>query len=149
MPMRLKTPLPSLDGVTEWIQGEPDLEAAQGKPLLIYFWAMSCHICHENMPKLQAWRDNYVPKGLQMISIHCPRMKEDTNIEKVKSAIEECGIVEPCGIDNMHKVKKAFDNDLWPAYFIFDGKGNLKRRAAGKAGLAMLGPVLDKMFDQS
>jgi len=147
MPMRLKTPMPPLDGVTEWINGEPDLEALKGKPLLVYFWAVSCHICHENMPKLQAWREEFVPKGLNMIAIHCPRMQSDTDVDKVKEALKEYGIVEPCGIDNKHAVKKAFDNDLWPAYFIFDSDGLLKRRAAGNAGLSMLEPILEKMFE--
>ena len=147
MPMRLKTPMPPLDGVTEWLNAEPDLEALKGKPLLIYFWAVSCHICHENMPKLQTWREEFVPKGLNMIAIHCPRMQSDTDLEKVKEALKEYGIVEPCGIDNKHAVKKAFDNDLWPAYFIFDSEGLLKRRAAGNAGLSMLEPILEKMFE--
>jgi thiol-disulfide isomerase/thioredoxin len=146
MPMRLKTPMPSLEGVTEWVHGQPDPEELKGQPVLIYFWATSCHICHENMPKLQAWRDLYVPKGLKMISIHCPRMKTDTDMEKVKASIDECGIIESCGIDNMHRLKKAFDNDLWPAYFLFDKEGNLKRRAAGNAGLGMLQPILTEMF---
>lgn len=147
MPMRLKTPLPSLEGVTEWLNGKPDMDAIQGQPLLVYFWAVSCHICHDNMPRLQTWRETYVPKGLKMIAIHCPRMKTDTEIAKVKAAMEEYGIVEPCGVDNMHKVKKAFDNELWPSYFIFDAAGQLKRRAAGNAGLSMLEPILEKMFD--
>jgi thiol-disulfide isomerase/thioredoxin len=145
--MRLKTPLPSLEGVTEWLNGKPDMDAIQGQPLLVYFWAVSCHICHDNMPRLQTWRETYVPKGLKMIAIHCPRMKTDTEIAKVKAAMEEYGIVEPCGVDNMHKVKKAFDNELWPSYFIFDAAGQLKRRAAGNAGLSMLEPILEKMFD--
>ena len=148
MPMRLKTPMPSLEGITEWIHNEPDLETLKGQPVLIYFWAASCHICHDNMPKLQSWRDTYVPKGLKMISIHCPRMKADTDIEKVKTSVEECGIVEACGIDNMHKAKKAFDNELWPAYFLFDSEGNLKRRAAGNAGIGMLQPILEEMFPE-
>lgn len=147
MPMRLRTPLPSLDGVTEWLNGEPDLTEIKGSPLLIYFWAVSCHICHENMPKLKAWRVKFVPKGLKMIAIHCPRMKSDTDVEKVREALAEYGIVEPCGVDNLHKVKNAFDNDLWPAYFIFDEDGNLKRRAAGNAGISMLEPILEEMFD--
>ncbi len=147
MPMRLRTPLPPLDGVTEWLNGEPDLEAVKGSPLLVYFWAVSCHICHENMPKLQAWREEFVPKGLKMIAIHCPRMKSDTDVEKVKESLAEYGIVEPCGVDNLHKVKKAFDNDLWPAYFIFDEESNLKRRAAGNAGISMLEPILEEMFE--
>ncbi len=147
MPMRLKTPLPELDGVTEWLNDQPDLDSYKGKPLLVYFWAVSCHICHENMPKLQAWREEFVPKGLNMIAIHCPRMETDTDVEKVKAQVKEFGIVEPCGIDNRHEVKKAFDNDLWPAYFIFDEEGLLKRRAAGNAGVSMLEPILKKMFE--
>lgn len=147
MPMRLKTPMPSLDGVTEWLNGEPDLDAYKGQPLLVYFWAVSCHICHENMPRLQSWREEFVPKGLNMVSIHCPRMKTDTDVEKVKAQVEEFGIVEPCGIDNQHKIKQAFDNDMWPAYFIFDSEGLLKRRAAGNAGVSMLEPILKKMFE--
>lgn len=147
MPMRLKTPLPSLEGVTDWVQGEPKLEDTDSQPLLVYFWAMSCHICHENMPKLQTWREKYVPKGLKMVAIHCPRMKTDTDIDKIKEKIEEYGIVEACGVDNMHKAKKAFENELWPAYFLFDKEGKLVRRAAGKAGLSMLEPIMEKLLD--
>lgn len=146
MPLRLKSPLPSLEGVTEWVHGEPDFDSIKGQPLLVYFWATSCHICHKNMPKLQAWRDTYVPQGLKMISIHCPRMKTDTDMDKVKATIDDCKIIESCGIDNMHRVKKAFDNDLWPAYFLFDREGNLKRRTAGNSGLAILQPILEEMF---
>ncbi len=147
MSLHLHEPLPSLAGATEWINGEPNLDDVQGKPLLVYFWAMSCHICQQNLPKLEVWRETYVPKGLSMVAIHCPRMKTDTDVEKVKAEVEAHGIVEPCGIDNLHKVKKAFDNDLWPAYFLFDENGELKRRAAGNAGISMLDPVLEKMFE--
>jgi thiol-disulfide isomerase/thioredoxin len=139
--------MPSLEGITEWLNDEPDMDALQGEPVLVYFWAMSCHICHENMPKLKVWREKYLPKGLKMIAIHCPRMKSDTDVENIKSAVEEYGIIEPCGIDNKHKVKKAFDNELWPAYFIFDGEGNLLRRAAGAAGLGMLEPILESSLN--
>lgn len=147
MPLHLHTSLPSLEGVTEWINGEPDDADLKGNPLLVYFWAMSCHICQRNLPNLQSWRETYVPKGFKMIAIHCPRMKTDTAVDKVRDEVEAHGIVEPCGIDNQHKIKKAFENDLWPAYFLFDDKGELKRRAAGNAGLSMLEPVLMQMFE--
>lgn len=145
MPLHIHNPLPSFEGITEWINGKPDVQALKGQPLLVYFWAISCHICHENMPKLEHLREKYVPLGLQMIAIHCPRMQTDTNIEKVKTSVKDFGMVEPCGIDNMHRVKKAFENDLWPAYFFFDKDSKLVRRSAGGAGLVMLEPALEKM----
>ena len=147
MPMRLHTPLPSLEGITQWLNEAPNMGEVEGQPLLVYFWAVSCHICHDNMPKMQIWREDYVPRGLKMIAIHSPRMKTDTDLDKVESACEEFGIKEPCGVDNMHTAKKAFDNELWPAYFLFDREGELKCRAAGKAGLAMLEPKIEELLN--
>jgi thiol-disulfide isomerase/thioredoxin len=146
MSLRLKTPMPSLEGATKWINAEPDLSSLEGKPVLVYFWAVSCHICHENMPKLIIWRETYGQKDLEMISIHCPRMKTDTDLPKVKSAVINNGITEPCGIDNLHKIKKAFENELWPAYFLFDRDGKLKCRAAGNAGLPIIEPAIRKLL---
>ena len=146
MPMRLNEPLPSLEGITGWINGEPNLDELKDGPTLVYFWAVSCHICHQNLPKLQEFRDNYVPEGLNMISIHCPRAKSDIDVEKVKNTIERYAIIEPCGIDNKHKARKAFENDLWPSYYLFDKEGLLKRRAAGNTGLALIGPMIAQML---
>ncbi len=146
MSLRLKTQMPSLEGATDWINNKPDLTSLAGKPVLVYFWAVSCHICHENMPKLNIWRETYGPKGLEMISIHCPRMKTDTDLSQVKKAIIENSITEPCAIDNLHKIKKEFENELWPAYFLYDQDGNLKCRAAGRAGVSILEPTIEKLL---
>lgn len=145
MAMDLHTALPSLEGITEWVHGEPDLEAIKGQPLLVYFWAISCHFCHQSVPKLQAWRETYGPQGLQLISIHSPRSQRDTDIEQVRAAIDAMGIVEPCGIDNLHKVKKAFSSDVWPAFYLFDREGNLIQQASGMSGLGKLKPVVEEM----
>jgi len=146
MPMRLNEPLPSLEGITGWINGEPDLEELNDGPTLVYFWAVSCHICHQNLPKLQEFREKYVPQGLNMISIHCPRTKSDIDVEKVENSVKHFAITEPCGIDNKHKARKAFENDIWPSYFLFDKEGLLKRRAAGNTGLALINPMIAQML---
>ena len=147
MPLPLHTPLPSLEGITEWINCEPVLDEAQNNPILIYFWAMSCLHCHQNMPKVRSFHNQFTPQGLRMIAIHCPRMKTDTDIQKVKNAVKEYGIVEPCGIDNLHKTKQAFDNHIWPSFFLFDDDATLKMRSAGQSGLSMLEPVIKKLLD--
>jgi len=146
MPLRLNTPLPDLSGATEWINGQPDFKAITGQPLLVYFWAVSCHVCHENMPRIYHWREQYGPKGLQLIAVHIPRQESDTNVAKVREHVQENHITDPCGVDNKHQVKQAFDNALFPAYFLFDREGKLRRRAAGHAGISLLEPVLEQMF---
>ena len=75
-------------------------------------------------------------------------MKSDDNLDRIKTAVETFEIKEPCGIDRMHKVKRAFKNEVWPAYFLFNREGKLKRRAGGKAGLIMIEAIFEKMFDK-
>ncbi len=147
MPLHLHTPMPPLDGATEWIPSQPDFEMLIGSPILVYFWALSCHICHANLPKIQHLREAYGPKGLRIVSIHCPRMKTDVDEKAVRHVIEKYGIEEPVAIDNRHKVKKAFENQYWPAFFVFDQEGKLLRRAAGKNGLSMIEPIIQNLLD--
>jgi thiol-disulfide isomerase/thioredoxin len=147
MPMRTGTPMPELTGVTEWLTPAPRREELIGHPTLIHFWAVSCHICHDNMPTIGKWRDEYGPKGLKVVALHMPRQEADTDVERVKARVAEMGITEPCGIDNLHAVAEAFQNTFVPAYFLFDRDGNLRSRSAGDAGLAMLEAALKRQFE--
>lgn len=94
MPMRTGTPLPELNGATEWVNGEVTRESLLGSPTLIHFWAKSCHVCHDNMPTVEQWRENYADKGLKVVAIHMPREEADTDVEAVKADAVELGIQE-------------------------------------------------------
>lgn len=146
MPMRTGTPMPQWTGATEWLNGQPDREALRGRPVLVYFWAVSCHICHENMPTLSLWREKLGPRGLGMVAMHMPRQEADTDVERVRAMAAELGIADPCGIDNRHDVADAFQNVYVPAYYLFDREGNLRSRAAGDAGLGLLEAALTRQF---
>ena len=53
-----------------------------------------------------------------------------------------------CAVDNLHKLKDAFQNEHgWvPVYYLFDSEGKLKSRAAGEFGVGVLTGALEKMF---
>jgi thiol-disulfide isomerase/thioredoxin len=148
MPMRLGTPMPELSGATEWLNGSFQPEAYKGAPTLVHFWAVSCHICHETMPDLIRYRDEWVGQGLKVVGIHMPRQESDTDLEKVKQDIQTYGISHLVGIDNRHAVANAFQNEFVPAFFLFDQHGNLFFRAAGDKGFERLKPKLDSMMQE-
>ena len=79
-----------------------------------------------------------------------PRYEADTDLEKVKTNIQEHCIDEICAIDNQHKLKDAFLNEQgWvPVYYLFDAEGKLKTRAAGEFGIGVLTKALEKMFPE-
>jgi len=139
--------MPEFDEATEWLNGKLNREDLIGSPTIVHFWAISCHICHENAGKLNEWRAEYGPKGLKIVSIHMPRQEADLNVDRVKDDLEPMLITEPCAIDNRHGLAEAFQNKYVPAYFLFDREGNLRSRAAGDAGLTMLEGALKRMFE--
>ena len=147
MPLRLGSPMPALSGATEWLNGEPAQADLRGAPVLVHFWAVSCHICHDNMPTLRKWRDEYGPRGLKLVGIHMPRQEDDMDVAKVREEVKAMDVTEPCAVDNTHAMADAFQNKFMPAYFLFDREGNLKSRTAGDAGLAMLESALARQFE--
>jgi thiol-disulfide isomerase/thioredoxin len=150
MPMRIGDPRPTFEGATEWLNElqETADDFVTGQPTLVYFWATSCGICKENMPKLRELKDKYKPLGLKTVAIHMPRYEADTDVSGVKAAIEEYCVDDVCAIDNEHKLKDAFLNEQgWvPVYYLFDAEGKLKSRAAGEFGVSVLTGALEKMF---
>lgn len=147
LPMRLKSPMPALDGATEWLNAEGfDPESVKNTPVLVHFWAVSCHICHEVMPEVAAYRNEYEPLGLKMIGVHMPKQESDLDVEKVKQDIAAFKITQPVAVDNMHKMTEAFSNQFVPAFFLFDQDGKLFYRAAGDKGFQGLKPKLDQLL---
>ena len=146
MAMRTGTPLPELTGATEWINGEVESRDLIGSPTLVHIWAVSCPICHDNMPKVAEWREQYRAQGLKVVAIHMPRQGEDTNVEAVRADAALMGMSEPCAIDSSHTIGERFENTLWPAYFVFDAEGNLRGRAAGYAGMKMIETPLKRVL---
>ena len=150
MPMRIGDAIPTFAGATDWLNElqETADDYVAGSPTLVYFWATSCGICKENMPKLQELKAKYKDRGLRTVAIHMPRYEADTDLEKVKATIAAHSIDDVCAVDNRHKLKEAFLNEQgWvPVYYLFDSEGKLKSRAAGEFGIGVLTGALEKMF---
>ena len=150
MPMRIGTEMPSLEGATEWFNatGAAAAAEAEGHPVLVHFWSVSCGLCKENLPRVAEWRDRHAAEGLRVVAVHMPRHEADTDVEAVREAVATYNITEPCAVDNGHKLRDAFQNEQGhvPAYYLFDAEGRLRGFAAGEFGLKMIGPALERVL---
>ncbi len=146
--MRLRTPMPELDGATQWLNGEVTRDQLVGeKPTLIHFWSVSCHLCKEAMPQINAFRDEYKDR-LNVVSIHMPRSEDDLDVEKVKEVAKEYNITQPIGVDNQHKITDAFENQYVPAYYVFDKEGKLRHFQAGESGMQLLTKRVNRVLEE-
>lgn len=147
MPMRLRSELPDFQGVTEWVNGEVNKTELKGRPVLIHFWAVSCHMCKESLPQINEWRDKYGKEfNLQVIGVHMPRSEKDTDIEQVKETISKYDLTHPIMVDNEHSITDAFENEYVPAYYLFDGESQLRHFQAGEKGLKMVEQRINKIL---
>lgn len=145
--MKLREPMPSLDGATVVLNGNVTREQLIGKPTLIHFWAVSCHLCKDGIKQVNVFRDRY-KEELHVISIHMPRRDGDENVEIVKQLAEQYGITHPLLIDNDHRLKEAFDNRCVPTYYVFDANGIFRHYQAGSGGMNMLEKRIIRVIDE-
>ena len=149
MPMRINTPMPALDGATEWINGDArETVATPARLTLVHFWSQSCGICKENLPRVAEWREAHRDAGLRVIAVHMPRYPSDVDLSGVREAIAKYGIEEVCAVDNEHRLRDAFQNDQGyvPAYYLFDAEGKLRGFAAGERGIDLIAPTLKRLL---
>ena len=147
MPLRTGSELPALCGVADWINGEPTSQELEGKPLLVHFWSLGCHICHDVAAEVASWQAEYGPRGLAVVSVHQPRGLAELDVAAVTAdASGPMGIAWPCAIDNRHAIVGRFENQFVPAYYLFDGEGKLVHRQAGDRGFERLHAKMEELL---
>ncbi|KGR80507.1 TlpA family protein disulfide reductase [Ureibacillus manganicus] len=136
--MKLRSPLPKLSGPTTWINGEVKREQLIGdKATLVHFWSVSCYYCKESMSDINKIRDQY-KDILNVISVHMPRTDEDTYLANIKEMAKRLNITQPILVDNEMIITNRFDNQIVPAYYLFDEYGVLRHYQAGESGMRLL-----------
>lgn len=129
--LKVRDQMPELSGATEWLNGElTKVDLVGEKPTLIHFWSVSCQLCKSAMPQVNQFRDKYGNR-LNVVAVHMPRYKADLDIEVIKKAAKEQGIIQPIFIDSQHLLAEAFKNEYLPAYYIFDKEGLLRHFQVG------------------
>lgn len=148
MALRMRSPLPSLDGVGTWINGgEPAPASLEGKPVLVHFWSLSCYICHDVAQQVAQWRDRFGPAGLEVIAIHQPRGPEELDVARVtEDALGPMGLTQPCAIDNEHTLVDRFQNQFVPGYYIFNRKHELRHFQAGDKGYDRVVAAIERVL---
>lgn len=149
MALRMRAPLPSLEGATVWMNGDPGADDTTGKVLLIHFWSISCYICHEVVDQFNAIRDEYRLKGVVFIGVHQPRSEEELDLDAVaKDLHENMLLTQPCAVDNDHVIVGRFGNEYVPGYYVFDRKGEMRHFQTGGKGYERITKALDRCLTE-
>ncbi len=127
-------PATEFTGITKWLNVEKPLTMTElrGKVVLVDFWTYTCINCIRTLPYVTRWYDKYKDQGFVVIGVHTPEFEFEKNTTNVQNAIAQYNIHYPVAQDNDYKTWNAYNNQYWPAEYLIDAKGIIRRKHFGE-----------------
>ncbi len=134
-----------------WVNSKPlRMERLYGRPVLVEFWDFCRPNSMRTLPYVKAWHERYsqmpagesgaqpapggerrapgseqpIP-GLQVIGIHSPGFEPARERAAAQTAVERLGIEYPVLLDPDLEMWQVYENQGWPARYLFDARGAL------------------------
>ncbi len=128
---------PEFTGITKWLNlppGKQTLTIAdlKGKVVLIDFWTYTCINCIRTLPHVTGWYEKYKDKGFIVIGVHTPEFEFEKKTENVQNALKQYAIHYPIPQDNDYATWNAYTNHYWPAEYLIDVNGYIRRTHFGE-----------------
>lgn len=103
------------------------LEQFRGKPTLVVFWATWCGYCKREMPLLRKLSDDYVAKGLRVVTVGSPSRQTEEDVAAYQTTEQLPFIVlwDPQG-----KAMQDWAIGAFPTNFLVDAEGVVRYRGS-------------------
>ncbi len=115
-------------------QGAKASTLQRGKPMLVEFWDFCRPNSIRTLPYVKAWHERYAEHGLRTIGVHCPGFDSSRDEDAVREAVARLGVEYPVLIDSELEVWQEYENEGWPARYLFDGRARLFEYHFGEGG---------------
>jgi thiol-disulfide isomerase/thioredoxin len=97
----------------------------RGRPMLVEFWDFCRPNSLRTLPYVKAWHERYGPAGLRVVGVHCPGFEASSDEQAVRDAVARLQITYPVLIDSSFELWRDYENEGWPARYLFDGRARL------------------------
>ncbi len=118
-----------------WFNSPPlSMIGLHGRVVLVDFWTYTCINCLRTLPFVRALDDRYRSAGLTIVGVHTPEFAFEHSASNVRSAIGREGLHYPVVQDNDYGTWSAWGNQYWPATYLVDAQGQVRRAHFGEGG---------------
>jgi hypothetical protein len=76
---------------------------------------------------VESWYEKFKDQGFVVIGVHTPEFQFEHETKNVLDAIRMYNIRYPVAQDNDYRTWNNFNNQYWPAEYLIDAKGNIRR----------------------
>jgi cytochrome c biogenesis protein CcdA/thiol-disulfide isomerase/thioredoxin len=127
---------PDFVGISHWLNTPGDrplsLASLRGKVVLVDFWTYSCINCIRTLPHLRAWYAAYHRDGFEIVGVHTPEFAFEHVLGNVRQATHDLHVTWPVALDNGYATWSAYSNQYWPAEYLVDKTGHVRRYHFGE-----------------
>ncbi len=116
-----------------WLNSKPlSVNDLRGKVVLIDVWTYGCWNCYNSFPWLRSVEEKFADQDFTVIGIHTPEFDREKVRENVVKKVAEFKLHHPVMMDNNFAYWRALRNRYWPAYYIVDKQGNIRKGFIGE-----------------
>jgi hypothetical protein len=108
----------------------------RGRPLLVEFWDFCRPNSLRTLPYVKAWHERYEPAGLRVVGVHSPGFEASREERAVREAVARLEVRYPVLIDGDLELWRDYENQGWPARYLFDGRARLFEYHYGEGAYA-------------
>jgi hypothetical protein len=101
------------------------------------------------IPALREWHTKYANQGLVIIGVHSPEFDYEKDPNNVQAAIAELGVEYPVALDNDYATWRAYGNHYWPASYLIDKAGHIRRLQIGEGGYLQTEAAIQALLAES
>lgn len=123
--------------------GERNLSDYRGQVVVLNFWATTCPLCMEEIPKLIELYNKYQPSGLALIAVAMPYDQP----QHVADTVKQRQIPYPVAIDiDGHAVQAVGGIRATPSWVLLDRRGRIHFKGSGKIDSIRLSSRIEKLL---
>ena len=145
------TPAPEVSGSTQWLNTDAPLtlKSLRGHVVLVDFWTYTCINCIRTLPHVTGWYEKYKDQGFIVVGVHTPEFEFEKNTQNVKQANQRYNIHYPVVQDNEYQIWNAFRNHYWPAEYLIDASGAIRRTHFGEGEYDEMEQAIQTLLNES
>ena len=91
-----------------------------GRPVLLEFWDFCRVNSLRTLPYVRAWHARHAAAGLRVVSVHAGGYAVSRDPDQVRAAVARLGIEHPVLLDTEFALWREYENEGWPARYLFD-----------------------------
>ncbi len=128
-------PAPPFPAKVPWVNvASLRMDKQIGRPVLVEFWDFCRPSSLRTLPYAKAWHERYGGEGLRVVTVHSPGFPPGEDEDAVRAAVARLQIEHPVCIDLGFELWRSYENEGWPARYLWDAEGHLAEFHYGEGG---------------